>query len=376
MNRSDFLKRSGAIGAGLAAVVIGGSTVGLTEAFAQGGNSGSKTAWPWPFPTGGLSASDARIRAHDAYWSGKGCSYAVFEAVVSCLRDTVGSPYTDLPTELMIYGAGGGAGWGATCGTINGGAAAISLVCTKAVSDPIVQELYGWYTQTSFPSTLANNLGTTNGYGNNTYNMSLAQAINGSPLCHISVSTWCKVSNLGVGSNDRKERCARMCGDVAAKVVELLNSQFATGTFTPVYVAPALNATCLSCHGSTGMQADVDSKMECSSCHGTDVYPHTTSIHENPDQINFEVKQNYPNPFSNNTTLEFNLNHSEIVSIEVYNLNGQKIKTLCTGVNYDPGKYSIEWDGRSQSGNDVDPGMYIIHFITNGGMKTINLMKL
>ena len=55
----------------------------------------------------------------------------------------MGGTYNDIPTEILIYGHGGGSGWGATCGTINGAAAAISLVCAKAVSDPMVSELYG-----------------------------------------------------------------------------------------------------------------------------------------------------------------------------------------------------------------------------------------
>lgn len=374
MNRTEFLKKGALISAGVTALVIGGPALKVKEALGDNSN-GTKTSWPWPYPTAGLTAATARIRAHDAYWSGKGCSYAVFEGIIAGLRDTIGNDYNNLPTEIMIYGHSGGGGWGATCGTINGAAAAISLVCAKAVSDPMVKELYGWFTQADFPSTDANSIAVANGYGTNTYNMNLPQSINASPLCHVAVSRWCNAANYSVGANERKERCARMCGDVAYKAVELLNQQFSTGSFTTVYVAPTLNATCLSCHGSAGMEHDVASNMECASCHGTDVYPHTNGVKENA-KVSFEINQNYPNPFTDDTKIEFNLMNSETVSMDIYNLNGQKITSLCSNKMYSPGKHEIQWNGRNHFGDKVDAGMYIIHFITADGIKTINLMKL
>ena len=88
-------------------------------------------AWPWPYTQ--VDPETARYNGHDAFWSGKGCSYGAFHGVVQTLRDAVGEPFTSFPDEIMLYGYGGGVGWGATCGAINGAAAAISLVSTKEV---------------------------------------------------------------------------------------------------------------------------------------------------------------------------------------------------------------------------------------------------
>lgn len=375
ISRSEFLKKGAMFTVGASAIGFVGSMLVPEKAVASGVGNGSKATWPMTYPSAGIDASVARVRAHDAYWSGKGCSYATFEAIVAGLRDAVGGGFNDIPTELMIYGHGGGVGWGATCGTINGAAAAISLVCAKAISDPMVSELYGWYTQTQFPSTTANTIAMNNGYVHNDYNMNLGQSTPDSPLCHISVTNYCKATNLNVASNDRKERCARMCGDVVVKAIEMLNGHFASGSYTTAYVAPALNATCLTCHGSAGMENDVDAKMECASCHGSDVFPHTTGAKGVTEQ-GFSIDQNYPNPFMDRTTLQFQLAKPGNVSVDIYNLNGVKVRTLTNKEMYMAGQHSINWDGRNQVGEAVASGAYIFNIVTDEGRKSLSMIKL
>jgi hypothetical protein len=125
------------------------------------------TAWPWPYPSGGLDKETARIKAHDAFWSGKGCSYACFEAMIACLRETVGSPYTDLPTELMIYGHGGGVGWVQPAVLLMAVQQQYLLFVPKLI-DILINELYGWYTLTEFPSDESNTIAKNHGYTVNT----------------------------------------------------------------------------------------------------------------------------------------------------------------------------------------------------------------
>lgn len=374
MNRAAFLSKGALLVTGVSALAVGGGLLANKKAKAGNDLPNPKAVWPWPYPATGIDSALARIRAHDAYWSGKGCSYATFEGIIAGLRDVVGTPFTDMPTEMLIYGHGGGSGWGATCGTINGAAAAISLVCTKAVSDPMVSELYGWYTQTLLPSTTANTIGVNNGYGHTTYNMDLPQSLTNSPLCHVAVSSWCAQHNVPVNDNQRKERCARMCGDVAVKAIEMLNGYYASGSYTLEYVSPALNATCLACHGTGAMQDDVAAKMECSSCHGTDTYPHT-GFKEN-EHLQFNVEQNFPNPFSDKTTVKFTLTSQENISVDVFSLSGQHITTLAGNKHYTPGTYTIEWNGESSSGSKADPGMYLFQLKTDTQIRIVNLIKL
>ncbi len=74
----------------------------------------------------------------------------------------------------------------------------------------------------------------------------------------------------------------------------------------------------------------------------------------------FSLKQNYPNPFNPSTTIEFVLNRSGFanVKLEVYNMLGQKVKTLFNGV-LDAGSYKFRWDGRNEASQKVASGMYI-----------------
>jgi len=84
---------------------------------------------------------------------------------------------------------------------------------------------------------------------------------------------------------------------------------------------------------------------------------------------NFEIEQqtyltNYPNPFSSVTTISFNLTAeiAENAEISIYNLKGQKVKTLeC--VNYIDAKATeslshIVWNGKDDKGNEVASGLY------------------
>ena len=60
----------------------------------------------------------------------------------------------------------------------------------------------------------------------------------------------------------------------------------------------------------------------------------------------FSLKQNYPNPFNPSTTIEFNLKNAGFVTLNVYNLMGQKVATLIEG-QMTPGSYKADFDASS-----------------------------
>ena len=71
----------------------------------------------------------------------------------------------------------------------------------------------------------------------------------------------------------------------------------------------------------------------------------------------FALEQNYPNPFNPTTTIPYSLSVGAKVKLTIYNLTGQKVATL---VNKDqqPGTYSVQWDGKDESGRIVASGVY------------------
>jgi len=75
-------------------------------------------------------------------------------------------------------------------------------------------------------------------------------------------------------------------------------------------------------------------------------------------QINFVLQQNYPNPFNLATRIEYTIPDLEHVSLRIYNICGKEVKTLIDKYQ-DPGRYSVEWDGRDREGNKVASGIYL-----------------
>ncbi len=364
MNRQEFFKKSAKYSLGVAAGVAGLQALSKNEA--QG-----KTTSSFPFTYSQLDPEAARILGHDAYFSGKGCSYGAFEAIIQPLRDTVGSPFTELPSEMMTYGHGGTVGWGTLCGAINGAAGAMSLFLERSDADPLINELVGWYTQALFPSDESNQLGVNQSYSVIKYSESLAQNQCNSPLCHVSVTNWCDASGIKVSDIKRKERCGRLTGDVAAKAVQILNDHF-NDQFSPAYEPPESIAACMLCHGNM-IKDNVASKMECQSCHGDPHAPAGVAKMETM-QDNYSLEQNYPNPFNPNTSIQFSLPKMEAVNLKIYDINGRLIKTLINNQTYSQGKHTIRWDGRDQFGNRVSSGMYFYRFNAGSFQKSESMM--
>lgn len=369
ISRKGFLTNASKAAVGIAAV--GGLSSIIATASVKGGSK--VTPWPWPYTQ--LDPEAVRIQAHYLYWNDKDCCSGTFGAISQALAVAIGDPWTNLPMEIMLYGRGGGAGWGTLCGSLNGAAAMISLVTTKAQSTPLITELWGWYNSVNLPTDQANQVAVNGQYLVHNYDQALPQNISGSPLCHISVTEWCVTAQKKVSDIERKERCARVTGDVAAKVVELLNAHFA-GTFVPTYVDPATVTACMGCHGSAVLN-NVMTKMECTSCHGDN--PHPNSVEQiDPVANSFELYQNYPNPFNPSTKINFSIPNNEFVSLKVFDILGNEIATLINQ-EMSSGSYSFNFDASSlPNGNAVlSSGIYLYQLKAGNFSQTrkMNLIK-
>ena len=78
------------------------------------------------------------------------------------------------------------------------------------------------------------------------------------------------------------------------------------------------------------------------------------------------LEQNYPNPFNPETVIGFALPNRSQVTLEVYNLLGQKVKTLFNGV-LPAGHHQVTWNGTDAQGRPVASGVYIYRL--NAGEK-------
>jgi hypothetical protein len=124
-----------------------------------------------------------------------------------------------------------------------------------------------WYAQSQLPTDLSNAYGQTGRFTVDKEIKDMPQSMSGSPLCHISVTKWCKTSGLTADSPERFERCARLSGDVAAQAILLLNDQ-AEKKFEAEHQLSANASECNTCHGPKGDEANVLAKMDCVQCHG------------------------------------------------------------------------------------------------------------
>ncbi len=74
----------------------------------------------------------------------------------------------------------------------------------------------------------------------------------------------------------------------------------------------------------------------------------------------FALNQNYPNPFNPSTNISFNLQKEDIVQLNIYNIIGEKIRTLVNS-ELSSGKYNFVWNGKNDFGSSVASGTYIYH---------------
>ncbi|MCK5458233.1 MAG: Ig-like domain-containing protein, partial [Melioribacteraceae bacterium] len=75
--------------------------------------------------------------------------------------------------------------------------------------------------------------------------------------------------------------------------------------------------------------------------------------------VEYSLEQNYPNPFNPSTKINFNIPKNSNVKLEIFNIIGEKIATLISNKEYQPGSYTVEWNGANQFGKQVPSGVYL-----------------
>lgn len=85
---------------------------------------------------------------------------------------------------------------------------------------------------------------------------------------------------------------------------------------------------------------------------------------------NLYLRQNFPNPFNPSTTIEFSIQIDSQIELSIYNIKGQKIKTL-TRNEFEKGSHSIIWNGVDEFGKQVSSGVYYYKLNVNGKTEAV-----
>ena len=80
----------------------------------------------------------------------------------------------------------------------------------------------------------------------------------------------------------------------------------------------------------------------------------------------YGLHQNYPNPFNPNTEISFMMKENSIGELSIYNVKGQKIKTIFSNSSIPKDELQIYiWNGKDESGKEVSTGVYLYELKTN-----------
>ncbi|MFC1724248.1 FlgD immunoglobulin-like domain containing protein [candidate division KSB1 bacterium] len=113
--------------------------------------------------------------------------------------------------------------------------------------------------------------------------------------------------------------------------------------------------------------------------YGTGIYSRDlkVSVEENDVFLpsDFSLKQNYPNPFNPVTTIEYQLKTPSNITLEIFNINGQLIKTLISK-KMSAGSYKVIWDGTNESGIKAASGTYIYRIKAGAFVKSKKMVLM
>ncbi len=89
----------------------------------------------------------------------------------------------------------------------------------------------------------------------------------------------------------------------------------------------------------------------------------------------FALYANYPNPFNAETQMTYALPVAGAVELAIYNVRGQRVRTLVQGVQA-AGRYQIVWDGRNDTGAGLASGVYLSRLTSTQGVRVRRLLLI
>jgi len=112
------------------------------------------------------------------------------------------------------------------------------------------------------------------------------------------------------------------------------------------------------------------------------IYLDDILISEELTDVSNDVWQNllqlsaFPNPFNPSTTIEFSIPNPTQAELSIYNIKGEKVRTLLSQQKLSTGKHQIEWDGKNDYNKNVSSGIYLYQLQTEKFRKTEKMILL
>ncbi len=109
---------------------------------------------------------------------------------------------------------------------------------------------------------------------------------------------------------------------------------------------------------------------------GNEAYAKENSENISLVPLEYSLSQNYPNPFNPTTNINYQLKELSKVTLEIFNILGQRIRVLINNQVENPGQYRVMWDGTNGSGNRVATGVYIYRLRANSFVSSKKMILL
>lgn len=100
-----------------------------------------------------------------------------------------------------------------------------------------------------------------------------------------------------------------------------------------------------------------------------------TAVQEAGKPIDATLVRNYPNPFNPETTIRYGVADRSPVTVEIYTMLGQKVRTLVNTVQ-ESGNYAATWDGTDDAGQGLRSGTYVCRVTSAGTTASVKMLLL
>ena len=84
-----------------------------------------------------------------------------------------------------------------------------------------------------------------------------------------------------------------------------------------------------------------------------------TDLTSTPLPETFELSQNFPNPFNPSTEIQFMVGKDQLISLNIYDIQGRLVSSMINNSFYSAGFYKMNWNGINHFGTQVPSGMYV-----------------